>query len=144
MVAFPQDVDIEADTAASIDSAISDTSSTSLTASLSSSVKDYVFENGRRYHKYREGQYLFPNDETEQDRLDMVHHIFLLILGGKLASAPIPESPQRILDIGTGTGIWAIDMADEFPSAQVIGNDLSPIQPRWYIATSVPHRVVLH
>ncbi len=34
-----------------------------------------------------------------------------------------------MLDIGTGTGIWAIDFADEFPGARVIGTDLSPIQP---------------
>lgn len=38
---------------------------------------------------------------------------------------------QAILDIGTGTGIWAIDMADQYPSASVIGTDLSPIQPEW-------------
>lgn len=30
---------------------------------------------------------------------------------------------------GTGTGIWAIDMADTYPAAQVIGTDLSPVQP---------------
>lgn len=30
----------------------------------------------------------------------------------------------------TGTGIWAIDFADAYPSAQVVGTDLSPIQPR--------------
>jgi SAM-dependent methyltransferase len=34
-----------------------------------------------------------------------------------------------VLDIGTGTGIWAIEFADEFPGAVVIGTDLSPIQP---------------
>lgn len=28
--------------------------------SLSSSMRDYTFENGRRYHKFREGQYQFP------------------------------------------------------------------------------------
>jgi SAM-dependent methyltransferase len=38
---------------------------------------------------------------------------------------------QRILDLGTGTGIWAIDVADEYPSAEVIGTDISPIQPSW-------------
>jgi cyclopropane fatty-acyl-phospholipid synthase-like methyltransferase len=36
-----------------------------------------------------------------------------------------------VLDIGTGTGIWAIDFADSYPSAEVIGTDLSPIQPSW-------------
>ena len=35
--------------------------------SLTSSIRDYAFENGRRYHKYREGQYQFPNDEPEQE-----------------------------------------------------------------------------
>lgn len=32
-----------------------------------------------------------------------------------------------VLDIGTGTGIWAMDFADQHPSAQVIGFDLSPV-----------------
>jgi len=36
---------------------------------------------------------------------------------------------KRALDIGTGTGIWAIDFADEHPNTDVIGTDLSPIQP---------------
>jgi SAM-dependent methyltransferase len=50
------------------------------------------------------------------------------MIGGKLFNAPISK-PQRVLDLGTGTGIWSIDFADEFPSALVIGTDLSPIQP---------------
>ncbi|KND86924.1 hypothetical protein TOPH_08418 [Tolypocladium ophioglossoides CBS 100239] len=33
--------------------------------------------------------------------------------------APITKSPQWILDIGCGTGIWAVDVADEYPSAEV-------------------------
>lgn len=33
--------------------------------------------------------------------------------------------------MGTGTGIWAIDFANEFPGAQIIGTDLSPMAPTW-------------
>jgi methylase of polypeptide subunit release factors len=47
---------------------------------------------------------------------------------GKLYLAPI-EAPSKVLDIGTGTGIWAMDFGDEFPEAEVIGTDISPIQP---------------
>jgi len=66
----------------------------------------------------------------EQNRLDLYHHIFLLFLDGGLYHAPISH-PRRILDVGTGTGIWAVEMAEKFPDAEVIGNDLSPIQPTW-------------
>jgi trans-aconitate methyltransferase len=54
-----------------------------------------------------------------------------MVLGGELYTAPLPSEPHRVLDIGTGTGIWAIEMADRFPMASVMGTDLSPIQPNW-------------
>ena len=46
-------------------------------------------------------------------------------------TAPIPRDKtlHHVLDIGTGTGIWAIDFADRHPEAKVLGVDLSPIQP---------------
>ncbi|KAF2183531.1 S-adenosyl-L-methionine-dependent methyltransferase [Zopfia rhizophila CBS 207.26] len=62
--------------------------------SLASSILNYQYSIGRRYHGYRSGAY-------------------------------------RVLDIGTRTGIWAIDFAEENPESQVLGTDLSPIQPMW-------------
>lgn len=55
----------------------------------------------------------------------------MLTLDGKLFTAPIPKEKalHRVLDVGTGTGIWAIDFADEHPATEVLGIDLSPIQP---------------
>ncbi|KAI5811847.1 S-adenosyl-L-methionine-dependent methyltransferase, partial [Pyronema omphalodes] len=101
------------------------------TASLTSSVHQYIFENGRRYHSYYgPDKYLIPTDEKEQDRLDLNHEITRMAWDEKLHQAPLHE-PHRILDIGTGTGIWAIDMAEQYPMAEVIGTDLSPIQPDW-------------
>ncbi|CZR67798.1 related to methyltransferase [Phialocephala subalpina] len=109
------------------DSALGD--DTPSTTSLSSSINNHTYENGRRYHAYQSGSYLAPNDEAENDRLDMHHHLAALIIGGRLTTAPIGKSPQRILDVGCGTGIWCIDIGDEYPSAHVLGVDLSPTQP---------------
>ncbi|KAE9377506.1 UMTA methyltransferase [Stipitochalara longipes BDJ] len=109
---------------------ISDQLSSSST-SLASSIRAHTFEDGIRYHKFHDGSYAFPNDETEQNRDDMKHAMTLLLCANRLHFAPIGDSPQNIIDLGTGTGIWAIDMADKYPSATVIGIDLSPIQPAW-------------
>jgi methylase of polypeptide subunit release factors len=43
-----------------------------------------------------------------------MHHLLTLALDGKLHLAPIGDQPGRILDIGTGTGIWAIEMGTTF------------------------------
>ncbi|KAH7379819.1 S-adenosyl-L-methionine-dependent methyltransferase [Cadophora sp. MPI-SDFR-AT-0126] len=117
------------------DSAIgSDTDANSM-ASLVSSVLNYKYENGRTYHAYRDWQGKIPQKPREtnltipQDRLDLVHHVWKLILGGEIYRAPISKNIQHVLDVGTGTGIWAIEYTGEFRSATVIANDLSPIQP---------------
>ncbi|KAJ5164871.1 uncharacterized protein N7500_006701 [Penicillium coprophilum] len=96
--------------------------------SLSSSVLEYEYENGRRYMANSDRM---PNDEEEQDRMDLQSR-WLMLMKGELHKAPV-SNPQKILDLGTGTGIWALDMAEKFPSAKVIGNDISAIQPTWVI-----------
>ncbi|OJD21863.1 hypothetical protein ACJ73_06793 [Blastomyces percursus] len=60
--------------------------------------------------------YWGPNDETAQEALDLAHHGYMLLKEQKLYLAPI-NKPQKVLDVGTGTGIWAIDFADQHPEA---------------------------
>ncbi|ORY70306.1 S-adenosyl-L-methionine-dependent methyltransferase [Pseudomassariella vexata] len=108
-----------------------DDQSLAASTSITSSVYGHSYQNGRRYHKYRHGRYPIPNDETEQNREDMLHAMMLEVTNGKLFFAPIGDYPQKILDLGTGTGIWAIEMGDKYASAEVTGIDLSPIQPVW-------------
>ena len=51
---------------------------------------------------------MLPNDETENNRMDMIHEMCLVLLRQKLYLAPI-KSPKRVIDLGTGTGMWAVD-----------------------------------
>ncbi|KAI1137331.1 S-adenosyl-L-methionine-dependent methyltransferase [Hypoxylon sp. FL0543] len=108
-----------------------DASSVSRFGSIPSSIYQHAYENGRRYHKFRYGTYPIPNDETEQNREDIKHIAFLELTRGKHFFAPIGDHPRKIIDLGTGTGTWAIEIADMFPGAEVVGCDLSPIQPFW-------------
>ncbi|ORY68834.1 S-adenosyl-L-methionine-dependent methyltransferase [Pseudomassariella vexata] len=98
---------------------------------VTSSITRYRLENGRTYHAYQDGSYMFPNDLYECDRLDWQYYCIKHLMGGELHFAPFSQNdpPRKVLDIGTGTGIWAVDMGDEYPTARIIGTDLTPIQP---------------
>ena len=118
-----------ADSPTDTDSAYNDETQ-SYTTSLKSSVTKFEYENGRRYHAGDGSSWHFlPNDDEEMDRLDLFHHIMHLRCDERLHLAPLQSCPQRILDLGTGTGIWAVMMGELYDSASVLGNDLSPIQP---------------
>ncbi|GKT63608.1 methyltransferase domain-containing protein [Colletotrichum tofieldiae] len=150
-----------------IDDSSSDRASSiaSSTTSLASSILHHRLENGRTYHKYKDGsklptntkfrglnltrlEYSYPNDEKENDRLDLQHNLFLLTTHYKLGLAPPAQEDsnvKRVLDVGTGTGLWCIEFGEEHPDAevtrlfrakeeqmlsltQVVGVDLSPVQ----------------
>ena len=54
------------------------------------------------------------------------------MLNGKLYTADLSVRGRRaqILDVGHGTGIWALDMAEHYPGMDVYGIDLIDNQPR--------------
>jgi SAM-dependent methyltransferase len=89
---------------------------------------------GRLYPSYGKHEYGMPIDEKELDRNDLQHHKYTLLLKDELFIAPISKdmlatSACRVLDLGTGTGIWAIDMADKYPNCEVMGVDIAATQP---------------
>jgi SAM-dependent methyltransferase len=52
--------------------------------------------------------------QDEKDRMDIYHKFFLVARREQLHSTPFTPNYDgpRILDLGCGTGIWAIDMAE--------------------------------
>ncbi|KIM24059.1 hypothetical protein M408DRAFT_331978 [Serendipita vermifera MAFF 305830] len=84
-------------------------------------------------------QYYLPTDDPEWERLDKQHVAVVLGLGGLYPAKEVvravlaqQEGVQKsILDLGCGTGVWAVEMAKEFPWADVVGVDLAlcPLEP---------------
>ncbi|KAK3400623.1 S-adenosyl-L-methionine-dependent methyltransferase [Sordaria brevicollis] len=105
----------------------------SSTASISSSIMHYRTISGRTYHSdsVSDSEYWGPNDAKAMEVMDVFHTAMTLILDERLYTAPLPKDIKNVLDVGTGTGLWAIDFADENPNCNVIGTDISPIQPSW-------------
>ncbi|KAL6786793.1 S-adenosyl-L-methionine-dependent methyltransferase [Trichoderma camerunense] len=99
------------------------TSDLASTRSLWTMDLDYRELHGRRYCR----DYYMPNDELEQLRATLLHQVFLHIFDGELTLAPLEEPPTHILDVGTGTGDWAIRMAEMYPECEVVGTDISAI-----------------
>ena len=69
------------------------------------------------------GDYLFGESAAETSRLNFQHYMFRLAFNGDY-SAPI-QAPTDVLDVACGTGRWARDVARRFPSANILGFDLS-------------------
>ncbi|KAG9246136.1 putative Demethylmenaquinone methyltransferase [Calycina marina] len=93
------------------------------TRSLYASEVVYIMIHGRRYCK----DYFMPNDIKEQERLLMLNHVFLHVFDGRNTTVPLNDR-MKILDVGCGTGEWAMAIAEEYPNSEVIGTDIAPIQ----------------
>ena len=127
---------IEVDSDQPDDEGYQESSTGSLLSSIASEIREGKVENGRVYAAYGEhgarpasncykcmlmslAEYGLPIDDDELDRLDLNHSKYYMLMQNNHHLAPLQDDIQNILDIGTGTGIWAIDMADKFPSASV-------------------------
>lgn len=91
-------------------------------AGAAQGARSTVAVRGREY--LTTAPYFLPKDDEEVNRLDFQHFLFRVALRGNYA-API-EKPASILDVGTGTGRWAMEMAALFPQANVFGLDVIP------------------
>lgn len=105
----------------------------------SDSSTDLYMENGRGYCTLRRGQYMMPVDQKEQERLDIMHTMIQAARPreSRLHNAPFnasrnPETgePARVLDIGHGTGLWCLEMAEKYQDVQFYGFDMAHMEPK--------------
>jgi SAM-dependent methyltransferase len=74
-----------------------------------------------------DASYIFPRHATEVDRLDLQHFALREAIGSNHLAAI--STPALILDVGSGTGRWAAEMAVDFPGALVVALDLRASRP---------------
>jgi len=76
--------------------------------------------------------YAFPKANksvSEWERLDDMHNGINTYLGNRLTFASL-DNPQKILELGAGSGAWAIQAARQFPESEVLAVDIAPLPPR--------------
>ena len=81
---------------------------------------NFAWLGGRRY--FAHAPYLLPCDKSELSRQDFEHHALRQALRANIV-APVGQ-PRAILDVGGGTGRWALEVAAQLPSTQVTAVDL--------------------
>lgn len=75
----------------------------------------------------RSGPGSWPVDSIELERQEAEHNLLRILLGypflGPVDTFLRQTRNPKILDVATGTGIWAIEMAEWYPHADVLGVD---------------------
>jgi SAM-dependent methyltransferase len=71
-----------------------------------------------------DSDYQLPKDEEEDLRLNFQHYALYYAIGNHYV-APLLPPLLTVLDVGTGTGIWAQEIARLFPTALVVGVDIA-------------------
>lgn len=103
--------------------------STSLNTLVMQNGTPPIRELGHEYHC--SDKILTPSDPTEYGLLVFQHELFRKCFAGHLTLCPIYADEKIwsgrffILDIGTGSGAWAIEMANRFPNAFVNALDIT-------------------
>jgi Methyltransferase domain len=95
--------------------------------SIASTKYNFHWENGRLYQDYHSRTPFPYNDDMSEENEQVLHSMVLYLLEDSLVAAPVtPQNLRNVLDLGTGMGLWAEDVADRYDKCQVIGVDTLP------------------
>ncbi|KAI0384398.1 S-adenosyl-L-methionine-dependent methyltransferase [Hypomontagnella monticulosa] len=104
-------------------------------------LKDMPFIEAFGHQYHISGKIFLPFDQAERNRLEIQHKLYRNCLDGALTSTRLPLDTAQIMDLGTGTGAWAIEMAARYPQSQITGVDVYPIQRRRGVPPNVKFEI---
>ncbi|KAG8962342.1 hypothetical protein FRC03_004319 [Tulasnella sp. 419] len=106
----------------------------------SANAQDLIREFGGRLVSSQNETYMMPvvQDTEEHERLEYQHRALTLTLDSlyaapdlvRAAMMPSQSYTPAAVDLGTGSGQWAVEFAREFPHASVVGIDIAPPAPK--------------
>ncbi|KAK6821284.1 S-adenosyl-L-methionine-dependent methyltransferase [Apiospora arundinis] len=62
---------------------------------------------------------ILPQSETQQRLARARHRLYTTVLDGNITCCKLPSRIDRVLDVGSGIGCWAVDIARRHPEARV-------------------------
>ncbi|KAJ6502255.1 S-adenosyl-L-methionine-dependent methyltransferase [Mycena sanguinolenta] len=82
----------------------------------------------RNYQAFPGAKYALPHDDLERQRLLLQHNNLRSLFDNKILLAPVNlGQDDKVLDIGTGPGLWIMDLATSVDfSVPMIGVDIEP------------------
>ncbi|EPQ59060.1 S-adenosyl-L-methionine-dependent methyltransferase [Gloeophyllum trabeum ATCC 11539] len=84
--------------------------------STASALPQVIEHKPRAFHSFPGAQYILPSDDEERSRLELQHRVICRALGNRLFIVPLSiKKGDKILDCGTGSGIWLLDIAKAVP-----------------------------
>ncbi|KAF7363695.1 S-adenosyl-L-methionine-dependent methyltransferase [Mycena sanguinolenta] len=99
------------------------------------SCNDSPKENGvaiahtpRNYQAFPGSKYALPHDDLERQRLLLQHNTLKSLFDDRILLAPVNlDGDDKVLEIGTGPGLWIMDLATSVDSSvPMIGVDIEP------------------
>ncbi|KAF8527597.1 hypothetical protein BU17DRAFT_81827 [Hysterangium stoloniferum] len=92
--------------------------------------KGFKVKSGKRHHPQRKEEAPYPRDyERKTIDHDRWEHIFAVRLAKRSTFYSFPTPPQKVLDLGCGSGEWILECAREWKDTSFTGLDLVPLQP---------------
>jgi trans-aconitate methyltransferase len=69
--------------------------------------------------------YPLPHNASEKSRLDVQHASYKYHPGTNVVAPISRDLATHIIDVGTDSGLWVLEVAKEFPGTRVTGIDLA-------------------